>query len=221
MANDSDLFNRWQAANTYADAHARRGGHARLGARQVEPRKACATRGRSARRCRATALEPAYRAELLQVADTGRRRPHHRHECRSRADSSRPPRGSMKLIGKTLWARSSKTSTPRWTTSGPFSPDAQSAGRRALRNAALTLLTARGTPARHRAASRSTIATATNMTDRAHALFLLATAAAPKAKRALGRLLRALEGRSTSSSTPGLPPRPSRRSPARSARSRR
>jgi aminopeptidase N len=56
-------------------------------------------------------------------------------------------------------------------TPGPFSPDAASAGRRALRNAALTYLSqSDGTPARAKAAYDA----ANNMTDLSHALTVLA-----------------------------------------------
>jgi aminopeptidase N len=57
------------------------------------------------------------------------------------------------------------------TTPGEFSPDAKSAGRRALRNTALTYLSyAEGSPARAKAAFDG----ANNMTDLSHALTILA-----------------------------------------------
>jgi aminopeptidase N len=89
----------------------------------------------------------------------------------------------MKLIGKTL-GRQLEELYAEMDASGPFSPDADSAGRRALRNAALTLLTARGTPADIARLARH-YAAATNMTDRAHALFQLAYRGGPEAKQAL------------------------------------
>ena len=67
-----------------------------------------------------------------------------------------------------------------------FSPDADSAGRRALRNAALTLLTARGKPADH-ARLANHFFKATNMTDEAFAMFLLAASDVPERATALQR----------------------------------
>ena len=62
---------------------------------------------------------------------------------------------------------------------GPlYSPDAKSAGRRALRNAALTLLTARGTKDDY-ARLEGHYRQASNMTDTAHALYLIAGVDAP------------------------------------------
>jgi aminopeptidase N len=59
-----------------------------------------------------------------------------------------------------------------------FSPDAVSAGRRALRNAALTLLTSRGTDEDY-ARLEKHYRRASNMTDAAHALALIAGVDAP------------------------------------------
>jgi aminopeptidase N len=70
------------------------------------------------------------------------------------------------------------------TVAGPYSPDAASAGRRALRNAVLDLLAAAGTPeAIARAAGQYD--GADNMTDRMAALATLALHAGPERERAL------------------------------------
>lgn len=95
----------------------------------------------------------------------------------------RAHRQLAKLIGKTLGAQLEQIYREN-DDKGPFSPDSASAGRRALRNAALTLLTARGTPADITRLAKH-YAKATNMTDRAHALFLLAARGGPEAKAAL------------------------------------
>ena len=143
MANDSDLFNRWQAANSYA-------------ARTLVESVASLTSGKKSSRglryARALGsalggedLEAAYRAELLKLptqADIAR-------IIGKNVDPAlvhRAHRALMKLIGKTLGSQLEDLYVEMGE-NGPFSPDAQSAGRRALRNAALTLLTARGTPA--------------------------------------------------------------------------
>ena len=166
MANDSDLFNRWQAANSYASRTL------------VEAVAALASGKKSDRGLRyaralgaalgGDGLEPAYRAELLKLptqADVAR-------IIGKNVDPAlvhRAHRALMKLIGKTLGDQLEDLYAEMDET-GPFSPDAESAGRRALRNAALTLLTARGTPADIARLTRH-YANASNMTDRAHALF--------------------------------------------------
>jgi len=180
MASDSDLFNRWQAANNYA---------ARTLVESVNGAAAGKRSGRTVRYARALGaavsgedLEPAYRAELLKLptqADVAR-------IVGRNVDPAlvhRAHRALLKQIGKTLGPQL-EAIYREMDDKKPFSPDAASAGRRALRNAALTLLTARGTQpdiarlARH-------YAKASNMTDRAHALFLLAARGGAEAKAAL------------------------------------
>jgi aminopeptidase N len=180
MASDSDLFNRWQAANTYA---------ART---LVESVKALTTGKRTNQGLRFARslgsavqddkLEPAYRAELLKLptqSDIAR-------IIGKNVDPAlvhRAHRQLMKLVGKTLGPLLEDLYRDM-ADRGLFSPDAESAGRRALRNAALTLLTARGTPA-DVARLVQHYGTATNMTDRAHALLLLAGRGGTEAKEAL------------------------------------
>ena len=180
MASDSDLFNRWQAANSYAartlvEAVA----HLVSGKKSNRPLRYARALGAA---LQGDDLEPAYRAELLKLptqADVAR-------IIGKNVDPAlvhRAHRGLMKLIGKTL-GRQLEDLYAEMDASGPFSPDAQSAGRRALRNAALTLLTARGNPADIARLAKH-YATATNMTDRAHALFQLAYRGGAEAKQAL------------------------------------
>jgi aminopeptidase N len=180
MANDSDLFNRWQAANSFATRTL------------VEIVKLLA-QGKPAARGQAYAkalgaalatgtLEPAYMAELLKLptqADVAR-------VIGKNVDPSlihRAHRQLSKLIGRTLGAELEELYA-EMAHKGPFSPDAASAGRRALRNAALTLLTARGTPADARRLSAHYFKAA-NMTDRERALLLLASYGGKEAERAL------------------------------------
>jgi aminopeptidase N len=180
MAADSDLFNRWQAANDYA---------ARTLVQTVSGLAAGKKTSHPARYIRALGaavsgegLEPAYRAELLKLptqADVAR-------IIGKNVDPAlvhRAHKQLAKLIGKTLGTQLERLYR-EMDDKGPFSPDAASAGRRALRNAALTLLTARGTPADVQRLAKH-YAKATNMTDRAHALFLLATRGGAEAKSAL------------------------------------
>ena len=180
MANDGDLFNRWQAANSFAT---------RTLVEMVGVLAKGRKTSRGARYAKALGasimcddLEPAYRAELLKLptqADVAR-------VIGKNVDPAlihRAHRHLSRLIGRTLGPllESVYTGTAE---DGPFSPDAESAGRRALRNAALTLLAARGGPSDAARLSRH-YAHATNMTDRAHALFLLSAQGGPQAERAL------------------------------------
>ena len=95
----------------------------------------------------------------------------------------RAHRALSRLIGRTL-GDTLKTLYADMADDGAFSPDAASAGKRALRNAALTLLSAAGGKADAARLSQH-YADATNMTDRAHALFLLVAEGGPAAERAL------------------------------------
>jgi aminopeptidase N len=180
MASDSDLFNRWQAANSFATRTlveiVKLMGHGKS-----------AMRGRSyAKALGATLvsgeLEPAYLAEMLKLpsqADIAR-------VIGKNVDPAlihRAHRQLSKLIGRTLGDQL-EALYKRMGDKGPFSPDAESAGRRAVRNAALTLLSARGTPADAKRLSAHYFK-AGNMTDRAHALYLLAAQGGMEGERAL------------------------------------
>jgi aminopeptidase N len=180
MVNDSDLFNRWQAANEFATrtlVDLVRAPHA--GKRSP--------RGRAYARALASTimderLEPAYRAELLRLpteADLAREIAHNVdpgaiHRARKRL---------LRLVGTTL-APQLEALYLACGHPGAFSPDPASAGRRALRNTALTLLSARGTCS-DKARLAEHYWSATNMTDMAHALFILASEAGVEGKKAL------------------------------------
>ena len=182
MANDSDLFNRWQAANTYATRTLIQIVNALKEGRR-------STRGLTyAKALGATIsdkhLEPAYRAELLKLptqADIAR-------EMGQDVDPGlvhRAHRQLSKLVAKTLLDEL-KSIYRAMTTDAPFAADAQSAGRRALRNAVLTLLVARGERSDIALATRH-FERATNMTDEAHALYLLAATSGTASDKALSR----------------------------------
>jgi aminopeptidase N len=189
MTSDGDLFNRWQAANTYATrtltAITRglaQGKQGTQGLRYANALGAAMT---------GDALDPAYCAELLRLptqADIAR-------VIGKNVDPSLIYRAHRRLagqIGRTLGGRL-EAIYAEMTDDRPFSPDPASAGRRALRNSALTLLTARRTP---RDIERLTAHyfSATNMTDRAHALFLLATEGGAEAARALAHFHKRWKG---------------------------
>ncbi|MBN8912220.1 MAG: aminopeptidase N, partial [Rhizobiales bacterium] len=183
MAHDQDLFNRWQAANTYATRTLvdmvkalRKGERATARATQFVKALGSAVSHDD--------LEPAYRAELLKLpsqSDIAR-------VIGRNVDPGlifRAHRQLLKVAGTALGDLLEDVYTSMRPT-GPFSPDAQSAGRRALRNAALTLLSARDT-----AADETRLADhffkATNMTDEAHSLVLIAARSGPLRDKALAR----------------------------------
>lgn len=182
MANDSDLFNRWQSANTYATRTLihivnalKEGRRSTRGLAYVKALGATIADKH---------LEPAYRAELLKLptqADIAR-------EIGHDVDPGlihRAHRQLSRLVAKTLLDEL-KAIYRAMTTDGPFAADAQSAGRRALRNAVLTLLVARGERGDISLAARH-FERATNMTDEAHALYLLATTSGSTRDKALNR----------------------------------
>ncbi|MCC7253738.1 aminopeptidase N [Hyphomicrobium sp.] len=183
MAHDQDLFNRWQAANTYATRtlvdmvkSLRKGERATQRATGfVKVLGAAIAHGD---------LEPAYRAELLKLpsqSDIAR-------TIGRNVDPGlifRAHRQLAKLAGSVL-GDELKAVYEEMRADGAFSPDAQSAGRRALRNAALTLLTARGTAA-DEARLADHFFKAGNMTDEAHGLMLIAAGAGAVREKALAR----------------------------------
>ncbi len=180
MACDSDPFNRWQAANTYATRTlvtivealaagrrpARGQGFARaLGAIVGDDR-----------------LEPAYRAEILKLpsqSDIAREIGHNVDPALVARAHGQLARRVGRALGPTL-----EGLYTAMTDHGRFSPDAAAAGRRALRNAALTLLAARGTPT-DRARAAAHYFKSANMTDQAHGLAILAQRDDADRRRAL------------------------------------
>ncbi|HRY07129.1 MAG TPA: aminopeptidase N [Hyphomicrobiaceae bacterium] len=182
MANDADLFNRWQAANTYATrtlihiVKALKEG--RRSTRGIAYARALGTTIAN------TTLEPAYRAELLKLptqSDIAR-------EIGQDVDPGfihRAHRQLSRLLVKTLTSEL-KAIYKQMTTDAPFAADAHSAGCRALRNAVLSLLVARGERADILLATRH-FEHATNMTDEAHALYLLAATSGNARDKALNR----------------------------------
>jgi aminopeptidase N len=182
MLHDSDPFNRWQAAQTYAltllTAAARgKGDLARLKGKEA---------ARLAQSLGATAsddaLLPAYRAEFLKLpseSDIAR------ELGRSvDTDSVHTARETLRAeIGKAIREQLSgfyESAAP----SGPYAPDPESAGRRALRSAALDLLVGTGEPAELARAERH-YREAANMTDAIAALSILSHLETPARDRAM------------------------------------
>lgn len=183
MAHDQDQFNRWQAANAYATRT------------MIDLVKALRKGERPGNRGQAFAkalgaavstpgLEPAYRAELLKLpsqSDIAR-------EIARNVDPGlifRAHRRLSKIVG-TVLGDLLEDLYREMKPKGPFSPDAESAGRRALRNAVLTLLSQRGTEA-DMARLAQHYFKASNMTDEAHGLVLLAASRSGDREKALSR----------------------------------
>jgi aminopeptidase N len=182
MEHDKDLFNRWQTANTYAMrtltqivAGLRDG---KRGTRGTAYAKAL---GRAIADCK---LNPAYRAELIKLPgqnDIAR-------EIARNIDPSLIHRAHRQLA-KTIATVLGDELEDIYATSvtrGAFSPDAKSAGKRALRNAALSLLSARGEEA-DITRIWDHFRKAQNMTDSAHAMALLASEETPYREKALAQ----------------------------------
>jgi aminopeptidase N len=170
MMHDSDPFNRWQAAQTYAlnllTAAARGGGeHER--ARGTAAARLAIALGTTARD---EALLPAYRAEFLKLpteSDVAR-------ELAREVDTDAVHQARESLRAK-IGRESRETLAGLYkqtAPTGPYSPDPESAGLRALRSAALDLLVATGEASEIARAERH-YREAANMTDAIAALSIL------------------------------------------------
>ena len=182
MIHDSDPFNRWQAAQTYATnliASAARDG---LDLEPVSGTQA----GRLAQALepalRDETLAPTYRAETLKLpseSDIAR-------ELGRDVDTDAIllARDTLRTTLSTALAATLTEIYEGSATDGAFSPDPDSAGRRALRNAALDLMSATGTPEAVERALRH-YRGATNMTDAIMALSVLSQIPSPARDEAL------------------------------------
>ena len=180
-AHDSDPFNRWQALQTISmrllidNVDALRSG--RPARKYDQLMLALATILEDA------ALEPAFVALALAPPGEG--------DIAREIGSDIDPdaifhaRAALRAaIGEQLGAALT-TLCDRMTFSGGYSPDARSAGRRALRNTAIDLLAATGKPAAIARVFRQ-YETADNMTDRMAALVTLSLHDVPEREHALG-----------------------------------
>ena len=180
MVHDSDLFNRWQAAQAFATrtiidiVTAIRDGK--------RPRRGTALAKALGATLINTELEPAYRAQFMQLpgeSDIAR-------EMKRDVDPS-AIHGAMNLlqkqIGRTLHGDLEQIYGTHALT-GRFKPDAKSAGHRALRNAALALMAATGDAA-DLARVQSHFKAASNMTDQTAALAILCDHDTPARLQAL------------------------------------
>ena len=180
MVHDSDLYNRWNASQTLAT---------RTIIELVEGIRAGKRVRRGQKLAKALALsladealEPAYKAQLLTLpgeSDVAR-------EIRRDVDPAaiHEARTSLaRTIARTIYDELAET-YDRFATRGAYRPDAASAGKRSLRNAALSLLAATGDQEDITRVSRH-YQRATSMTDWTAALAILTDIDAPERGAAL------------------------------------
>ncbi len=142
MAHDGDLFNRWQVAQDYAMGILKRNTRAlRTG---EAPRRGAALAKAMAAALRDEKLEPAYISAFLTL-------PGESDIAREIGKDVDP--GAIHAARDTLYASlAAYLETPlaqvygAMTDDGPYAPDAQGAGRRALRGTCLSLLARLGKP---------------------------------------------------------------------------
>ena len=179
-AHDADPFNRWQALQTISmrllidNVAALRSGRPTRSDDQLMLALAAILDD--------TALEPAFVALALVPPGEG----DVAREISRDIDPDaifRARAGLRAAIGEQL-GPALATLYDRMALSGDYSPDAQSAGRRALRNVAIDLLAATGKPAVIARVFRQ-YETANNMTDRMAALVTLSLHEVPERERAL------------------------------------
>jgi aminopeptidase N len=182
MIHESDPFNRWQAAQTYAInlmTAAARNGHDTAPVTGTEAGRLAQS---LATTVRDETLAPAYRAEGLKLpAESDVARELARNvDTDAVHDARNALRATIgETIGDTL-AEIYDTTAPR----GSFSPDPKSAGSRSLRNATLDLLVATQRPEEIDRAMRH-YREASNMTDAIMALSILSHLDVPARDEAL------------------------------------
>ncbi len=180
MVHDSDLYNRWQAATDYAMRtlmHLARAKEA--GKRSV---KGVGYANALSAVMLDEKLEPAYVAELLRLpSESDVARELQRNVDPAAIHAAR--RQLMRLVGSALGTDLERL-YQRHADRGAYSPQAAGAGRRALRNGVLTLLVARDTAA-DRQRLLQHYRRAGNMTDEAHALYLIAASRLPERNEVL------------------------------------
>ncbi|HRD78655.1 MAG TPA: aminopeptidase N [Hyphomicrobiaceae bacterium] len=169
MAHDSDRFNRWQAANSYAMRLMVAAAAAlRAGRRPSRPTSFISALSEIVRDER---LDPSYRALMLQLpAETDVARVNGRNVDPALIHRAR--RAVIRAIAAAL-AEPLEAIYQAGGREKGFKPDADSAGRRSLRNAVLALLTERGRAA-DIARAESHFRKADNLTDEIAGLTALA-----------------------------------------------
>src|SRR5215813_4123508 len=182
MANDSDLYNRWQAAQEYATRVLTAAVAAvKAGAAPAPPRPFIEALGVTLAN---DELEPGYRAQFMFLpSETDLARVIGRNVDPTAIHLAR--KTLRKAIGSTL-SGTLIDIYQRHEVKGPYSPAAEFASRRALRNAALGYLASRG---RREDIARvaAHFAHARNATDELNALAMLSELRTPQRTRAFAR----------------------------------
>jgi aminopeptidase N len=179
MAYDSDAFNRWEAGQALAIRILLDGVKAIRAGKQMEvPPAFSEAMGRV---ISDGSRDPAFAAECLQMPSEG-----YLAECMDVADPEAIHIARMRLVRElaTRYRTRFEGAFRHFAVPGPYSPDAHAAGRRALRNAALSYVSAidDGTS---RALAFLEYRRAENMTDAMAAFTCLANSAGAERERAL------------------------------------
>ncbi len=189
MAYDSDLFNRWQAAQDYA-ARVLTGAVAARSAKVRAPAPKAFIEALAVTLADES-LAPGYVAEVLTLPSE--------NDLARVIGTNVDPLGIhrarqalRKAVATRLYEPLSETYR-RMATPGPYSPAPEAAGRRRLRNVALAYLTASGRPADVALAARH-FKDSRNLTDETAALGLLAATNTPERIAALERFYKRWKG---------------------------
>jgi aminopeptidase N len=189
MANDSDLYNRWQAAQDYATRVLVDAVKAiRVGKRPAKPSAFLAALGVT---LGDTSLEPGFRAQFMFL-------PSESDLARVIAQDVDPlaihkaRKELRKIIGTTHYRALADTYRDN-EPDGPYSPAPKAAGKRALCNAALGYLASRGRP-EDIARVAAHFANARNATDEVSALAMLSELRAPERAKAFERFYERWKG---------------------------
>jgi aminopeptidase N len=179
MAHDSDAFARWEAGQTLATRILLRGVEAIRAGREMTIPEGFAEA--IARLLGDGTRDPAFAAEALQLPSET-----YLAECMEVADPEAIHIAHMRLTRElaTRYRTRFEGAFRHFTVAGPYSPDAQAAGRRALRNAALGFV-ATIDDATARALAFLEFRRAENMTDAMAALSCLANSGGAERERAL------------------------------------
>ena len=185
MANDSDLYNRWQAAQDYATRVLVASVKAlRAGKRPEKPQAFVAALGVSLNDER---LDPGYRAQFMFLpSESDIARIIGRDVDPLAIHNAR--KDLRKAIGTLLYEALAATYR-KHEVKGPYSPAPEAAGKRALRNAALGYLTCCG-KAEDVARVAAHFANARNATDEVNALAMLSELRSPERAKAFERFYR-------------------------------
>jgi len=189
MANDSDLYNRWQAAQDYATRVLVEAVKTlRAGDRPVKPNAFVSALGIT---LADDGLHPGYRAQfMLLPTESDLARVIGRDVDPLAIHTAR--KGLRKAIGTALSEKLLETYR-RYEVKGAYSPAPEPAGKRALRNAALAYLTCRGR-LEDVARAAAHFASARNATDEVSALAILSELRSPERTKAFARFYERWKG---------------------------